>query len=157
MGAVGIGPPMRIANQAINLEDLPEIERISLSTIKRFEPVNNSIATVKTSIALLSSEREEVVRDNKECSVFCRIESTEVYSCDICKTPVNEIKVTERISPLANGYFDVNVLLNTGYFHLTRHSPTTDFTALAALQPAIIATIQLHWCAKLKQQVGLLP
>ncbi|GFS84557.1 uncharacterized protein TNCV_4607141 [Trichonephila clavipes] len=36
----------------------------------------------------------------------------------------NEIKVTGRISPLENDYFDVSELLNTGYFHLTRHSPT---------------------------------
>ncbi|GFV45399.1 uncharacterized protein TNCV_5055931 [Trichonephila clavipes] len=53
-----------------------------------------------------------------------------VLSC--CKPPTtygslnlrNEIKVTERISPLGNGYFDVSALLNTGYFHFTRHSPT---------------------------------
>ncbi|GFR05758.1 hypothetical protein TNCT_557631 [Trichonephila clavata] len=27
------------------------------------------------------------------------------------------------ISPSENGYFDVSEQLNTGYFHLTRHSP----------------------------------
>ncbi|GFQ65147.1 hypothetical protein TNCT_208041 [Trichonephila clavata] len=28
------------------------------------------------------------------------------------------------ISPAENDYFDVSALHNTGYFHLTRHSPT---------------------------------
>ncbi|PRD22238.1 UNVERIFIED_CONTAM: hypothetical protein NCL1_49604 [Trichonephila clavipes] len=56
----------------------------------------------------------------------------------------NEIKVTGRISSLENGYFDVSTLLNTGYFHLPRHSPT-DFTALAALLPAITeSSVVLH-------------
>ncbi|GFV62332.1 uncharacterized protein TNCV_1131151 [Trichonephila clavipes] len=36
----------------------------------------------------------------------------------------NEIKVTGLISLLEKGYFDVSVLLKTGYFHIPRHSPT---------------------------------
>ncbi|GFR04425.1 hypothetical protein TNCT_65531 [Trichonephila clavata] len=32
--------------------------------------------------------------------------------------------IPSHFFPSENGYFDVSALLNTGYFHLTRHSPT---------------------------------
>ncbi|PRD29170.1 UNVERIFIED_CONTAM: hypothetical protein NCL1_30213 [Trichonephila clavipes] len=63
--------------------------------------------------------------------------NSNVLSC--CRPPTtywllnlgNDIKVTgsdpihcDIPSPSENGYFNVSALLKTGYFHLTRHSPT---------------------------------
>ncbi|GFU23879.1 hypothetical protein NPIL_256131 [Nephila pilipes] len=51
-----------LTKKALNLEDQPEMESISLSTIRHLEPGNNSTSTpastVKTSEILLTSEEE---------------------------------------------------------------------------------------------------
>ncbi|PRD19338.1 UNVERIFIED_CONTAM: hypothetical protein NCL1_57616 [Trichonephila clavipes] len=62
-----------------------------------------------------------------------------------CLNLGNEIKVTGRISPLENGYFDVSAHLDTRYFNLTRHSPTDWFHSFAVLLPTITdPSVVLH-------------
>ncbi|GFY44335.1 hypothetical protein TNIN_76401 [Trichonephila inaurata madagascariensis] len=53
-----------LSKKAIDLEDLSEIESISLSTIRQLEPVNNPTSTVKTSAVLLASEEEAAVSES---------------------------------------------------------------------------------------------
>ncbi|GFU30025.1 hypothetical protein NPIL_514541 [Nephila pilipes] len=69
-----------LTKKALNLEDLSEIESISLSTIRHLEPINNSTSTpastVKTPMVLLASEGEAAVSDSKACCVVWKMEST---------------------------------------------------------------------------------
>lgn len=79
-----------LTKKAFNLEDLPEIESISLSTTRQLEPVHNSTSTptVITSVVLLASEGEAAVSNSKACCAVCGMESTGAHSCDICNNPV---------------------------------------------------------------------
>ncbi|GFY34259.1 uncharacterized protein TNCV_2505621 [Trichonephila clavipes] len=86
--------------------------------------------TLPTVWETLNTTSLSICRTMCESGHFLAHSISNVLSC--CKSPTtywflnlrNEIKAIERISPLANGYLDVSGLLKTGYFPLTRHSPT---------------------------------
>ena len=54
-----------LPKKALNLEDVPEIESVPLSTRRELEPINNSLSTcastIKISVVLLASEGEATV------------------------------------------------------------------------------------------------
>ncbi|GFR19752.1 uncharacterized protein TNCT_173581 [Trichonephila clavata] len=57
---------------------------------------------------------------------------------------------------LGNGYFDVNVLLNAGYFISHDSYQLTDFTALAELLPAITepsVVLHIHYTSRTSPQL----
>ncbi|GFU12283.1 hypothetical protein NPIL_678721 [Nephila pilipes] len=74
-----------------NLEDIPEIELISLWTTRQLELVNNSTSTpastVKTFAVLLAS----AVSNSNVCCVVYGMESVGSHSCGLCKNPAHTI------------------------------------------------------------------
>ncbi|GFT18331.1 alpha-L-iduronidase [Nephila pilipes] len=84
-----------VTKKVFNLEDLPEIELISLSTRRQLELVNNytstSASTVKTFIELFASEGEATVSDSKACYIVCQMGSTGAHLRGILKNPVHAI------------------------------------------------------------------